>query len=284
MYKRNAFYYIFCPAGGVRNGWQLCLRSKYPYGPYEVRRVLEQGNTKINGPHQGAWVDNWFFHFQDVGIAGRIVHLQPLKWHLGWPVIGDEGRPVAGDKEEGNPKAVGLKIEHVREEFDRRFLAPEWQWSGNKKALYYFCQADSSQLRLYTYPADDVQTASNLLLRKIPAQTAFSFEAHVRFTPNPRNKDHEEAGLIIHGRQSRTLPIPQDEQWWFARMVVDRTNICRCYLSKDGRSWELIGNEFLVVPGEWVGARIGLYATRDREPVNDAGYLDVDWITITPAP
>ncbi len=282
FYKRNAFYYIFCPAGGVRKGWQLCLRSKSPYGPYEVQRVLEQGDTPVNGPHQGAWVDNWFFHFQDVGVAGRIVHLQPLKWRMGWPVIGNEGRPVASDKEEGNPKAVGMTVEPVRDEFDRRFLAPEWQWSGNRRALYYFCQIDSSQLRLYTYPADDVQTASNLLLRKIPAFTAFTFEARVRFTPNPRNQDHEEAGLIVHGRQSRTLPIPGDEQWWLARMVVDRNNVCRCYLSRDGKSWELIGDEFPVVAGEWVGARIGLYATRDREPINDAGYLDVDWITFTP--
>ena len=282
IYKRNAFYYIFCPAGGVRDGWQLCLRSKSPYGPYEVKRVLEQGNTPVNGPHQGAWVDNWFFHFQDIGPAGRIVHLQPIRWHLGWPIIGDEGRPVASFKDEGNPKAVGIGIEPVRDEFESRFLAPEWQWSGNRKAVYYFCDMDSSRLRLYTYPADDVQTAPNLLLRKIPAHTAFTFEARLRFTPNKPSKAQEEAGLILHGIQSRTLPIPQDEQWWLARMVVDRNNVCRCYLSPDGKSWELIGDEFRVVPGAWVGARIGLYATRDRQKVNDAGYLDIDYITLTP--
>ena len=275
FYKRGAYYYIFCPAGGVREGWQLCLRSKSPYGPYEVKRVLEQGDTDINGPHQGAWVDNWFFHFQDVGAAGRIVHLQPLRWVQGWPVIGDEGQPV---------KAQYSAIAPMREEFDNRTLAPEWLWSGNRKAIYYYCNIDSSYLRLFTYPAEEVQTASNLLLRKIPANTAFTFEARVRFTPNPRNREHEQAGLIVYGRQSRTLPIPKDEQWWYARIVMDKTQVCRFYLSRDGRVWQLLENAFQAVPGEWVGARVGFYATRDRRPINDAGYLDIDWMSIKPQP
>ena len=42
---------------------------------------------------RGAWVDtpsgeDWFFHFQDVGAYGRLVHLQPMKWVNDWPVIG----------------------------------------------------------------------------------------------------------------------------------------------------------------------------------------------------
>ena len=40
----------------------------------------------------------------------------------------------------------------------------------------------------------------------------------------------------------------------------------------------------MAVPGAWVGARYGFYATRDRQPINDAGYLDIDWMTLTPAP
>ena len=51
--KKEGFYYILVPAGGVRTGWQLVLRSKNIYGPYEEKVVLEQGCTPINGPHQG---------------------------------------------------------------------------------------------------------------------------------------------------------------------------------------------------------------------------------------
>jgi len=77
LYKRNCWYYIFAPAGGVKQGWQAVLRSKNILGPYEDRIVLEQGTTRINGPHQGAWVEaadgtSRFIHFQDRGAYGRI--------------------------------------------------------------------------------------------------------------------------------------------------------------------------------------------------------------------
>jgi beta-xylosidase len=106
IYKRNGYYYIFAPAGGVKNGWQTVLRSKDIYGPYEDKIVLEQGSTTINGPHQGAWVEltsgeSWFIHFQDRGAYGRIVHLQPMQWQDDWPTMGVDfdgngiGEPVS---------------------------------------------------------------------------------------------------------------------------------------------------------------------------------------------
>lgn len=54
---------------------------------------MAQGTSTVNGPHQGAWVDgvdgrDWFYHFQDQGAYGRVVHLQPMRWRDGWPVIG----------------------------------------------------------------------------------------------------------------------------------------------------------------------------------------------------
>jgi beta-xylosidase len=75
FYKRNGYYYIFAPAGGVPGGWQLALRSRHIYGPYDRRVVLAQGKTQVNGPHQGAWVEtpngeSWFLHFQDKDAYG----------------------------------------------------------------------------------------------------------------------------------------------------------------------------------------------------------------------
>lgn len=69
LYKRGDYYYIFHPAGGVPTGWQVVLRSQNIYGPYEWKKVLAQGNSPVNGPHQGAWVDtptgeDWFLHFR----------------------------------------------------------------------------------------------------------------------------------------------------------------------------------------------------------------------------
>ena len=284
LYKRNAYYYIFCSASDEMSSWHLCLRSKSPYGPYEVRRVLEQGQTEVSGLHYGAWIDNWFFHLQDVGVGGRIVHMQPLKWRLGWPVIGEEGQPVAQDKYDGNPKGKGILLEAEHEEFESLRLGPEWQWSGNRRAMYAYCHTDSSFLRLFTYPADEVQTAPNLLLHKIPGNMPFLFEARIRFHANFENVVHEQAGLIIYGRQSKTLPIPEDGQWWYARIVMTKSQVCRFYLSNDGRKWALVDDGFQAVMGDGVGARVGFFATRDRKHIDDAGYLDIDWMNLTPAP
>jgi beta-xylosidase len=105
FYKRNGYYYIFAPSGGVSTGWQLILRSKNVYGPYQRRVAMDQGASPTNGPHQGAWVttqtgEDWFLHFQDKDAYGRILHLQPMKWIKDWPVIGADkdgdgkGEPV----------------------------------------------------------------------------------------------------------------------------------------------------------------------------------------------
>ena len=99
FYKRDGWYWIMCPAGGVPTGFQLAMRSKSPYGPYEHKIVLAQGKTNINGPHQGGWVhtkfgEDWFLHFQDKEAYGRVVHLQPVDWSSGWPIMGKKGEPV----------------------------------------------------------------------------------------------------------------------------------------------------------------------------------------------
>lgn len=46
FYKRNGYYYIMSPAGGVKYGWQVELRSKNPYGPYEEYVGMAQGKTR----------------------------------------------------------------------------------------------------------------------------------------------------------------------------------------------------------------------------------------------
>ena len=97
LYKKGSFYFILAPAGGVASGWQMALRATKITGPWEYKKVMEQGNTSINGPHQGGWVttpdekQSWFVHFQDKGAYGRVVHLQPMTWVDDWPVIGTDG-------------------------------------------------------------------------------------------------------------------------------------------------------------------------------------------------
>jgi beta-xylosidase len=183
-------YYILAPAGGVRKGWQTALRAADIPGPYEEKIVLRQGNTDINGPHQGGLTDTvsgdeWFVHFQDRGLYGRIVHLQPVTWIDGWPVMGSNfadgcGEPVrewtcpdmepAGKtghermcQESGHAEAAvseRRKTEldsaeapcylEASDDFEDTSLNLMWQWMGNPRDDFYSLRANRGKMRLYS--------------------------------------------------------------------------------------------------------------------------------------
>ena len=141
FYQRDGEYWIFAPAGGVATGFQAVFRAGNPYGPYEHRIVLEQGDTPVNGPHQGAWVDDgegghWFLHFQDRGVYGRVLHLQPMAWQDdGWPVM---GQAVAGGPAEpvlqhpslrGAPQ--GIRTLARPDDFAGGIPSADWQWESD---------------------------------------------------------------------------------------------------------------------------------------------------------
>ena len=149
FYKRDGWYWIMCPAGGVETGWQLAMRSKSPYGPYESKTVLKQGKTAVNGPHQGGWIhtsqgEDWFMHFQDKGPYGRVVHLQPVDWSSGWPIMGKNGEPVMSYRK---PKAAPTIVVNPQEsdEFNTPTLGLQWQWQADYDQYYGMPTSDSSR-------------------------------------------------------------------------------------------------------------------------------------------
>lgn len=187
MYKRNGYYYIFAPAGGVKQGWQTVLRSKNIWGPYEYKVVLRQGDSPVNGPHQGAWVDtvtgeDWFLHFQDVYAAGRITHLQPMSWQNDWPVIGiakdgnEYGEPVLEYKKPNVGAVYQITEPENSDEFDSETLGLQWQWNANPKESWYELDAKNECLKLYAVPNCDkpISELSNLLIQKWPAPEFYS--------------------------------------------------------------------------------------------------------------
>ena len=209
FYKRNGYYYIFAPAGGVATGWQLVLRSKSVYGPYEPRIVMAQGETDINGPHQGAWVDtpsgeSWFLHFQDKGAYGRVIHLNPMTWKADWPVIGVDGdgdgcgNPVATYRKphtEGKP-VIETPVES--DEFNTRHLGLQWQWHANYHDFFGFT-TDMGYIRLYGYGLSEnfrnFWEVPNLLLQKFPAE---EFTATTKLKVSAKD-DGQMSGLIVMG-------------------------------------------------------------------------------------
>jgi len=284
LYKRNGYYYIMHPAGGVSTGWQVVQRSKHIYGPYELRITLTQGNTTINGPHQGGWVEtpegeSWFLHFQDVGVAGRIVHLQPVRWVEDWPVMGKDGEPVSsiGSLKKGEQTYSNF---FRRDEFDSTALALDWQWAGGYiDPKWYYCDAANSLLRLYSAEANE-ELMPNMILQKIPS-VAFSATARVRFKPCPDKKMQgaEQAGMIVFGRKVFTLEPTVSGEWTYLRFTIDNLQNGQFYTSSDGKTWTKVGESFQAEKGYWTGARIGLFCTRNKT-INDAGWLDVDWFEI----
>ena len=220
FYKRDGWYWILCPAGGVAMGWQLAMRSQSPYGPYEWKRVMWQGKTDINGPHQGAWVhtvfdEDWFLHFNDKGAYGRVVYLQPVDWSSGWPMMGRQGEPYAKYRKPRVEKREEEKKEkrtpQESDEFNEGILGKQWQWHANYHQFYGMPTANGT-MRLYTWDLPSLMggvgggslwDAPNLLLQK-PTAPRFTATAKVRFASK---EDGQYGGMVMMGRDYSALVV-----------------------------------------------------------------------------
>jgi beta-xylosidase len=319
IYKRNGYYYIFAPAGGVPTGWQLILRSKNIFGPYETKIAMEQGKTDINGPHQGAWVDtktgeHWFLNFQDLEAYGRVVHLNPMKWVDNWPVIGTDedgngtGNPVRSYKKPDVGKSYPVTTPPESDEFNTAQLGLQWQWHANYKTTYGFPSGNLGFYRLNCIPrpidAVNLWGIPNLMLQKFPAP---EFTATAKLTFDARF-DGEEVGLVVMGIDYGALSIlrnnsklemrslycrqadkaskeevteskPIDGSTIWLRVQVRNGAECSFSFSVDGQTFSAIGKSFKARQGRWIGAKVGFYALRSGV-INDAGSADIDWFRI----
>ena len=319
LYKKNGYYYIFAPAGGVPGGWQTILRSKYIYGPYEDKIVLAQGKTQVNGPHQGALIElasgeSWFIHFQDKDLYGRIVHLQPVKWVNDWPVIGidnektGKGEPVLTFKKPIIVKVDQTITPQASDEFNSTMLGLQWQWNANYQPTWYFSDASKGVLRLYSVPLPEghknFSDVPNLLLQKF---TAPDFSAITKMTFTPKNLG-EEAGIIIFGQDYSRISVKYkgekmvlyqftckdaprgNNEMCMDSLVINNPTIylkvkvtypgnCTFFYSFTGNDYKQFGNPFKAREGTWIGAKVGLFCNRAHF-INDGGYADFDWFRI----
>lgn len=202
LYRRGDYYYIFAPAGGVKQGWQLAMRSKDIYGPYEPRIVMAQGDSPINGPHQGAWVEtaageDWFIHFQDKEAYGRVIHLNPMQWTSdGWPVIGIDadgdgcGTPVTRHRRPALPS----------EKFAPREIAPYFQWHANYNPHFGF-PTPAAMMRIYGHKVSEglvnLWEVPNLWLMKFPEER-FTATAKVQVSAKDKSEGAS-SGMVVMG-------------------------------------------------------------------------------------
>lgn len=309
LYKRNGYYYIFAPAGGVKPGWQTVLRSRNIWGPYEEKIVLHQGGSSVNGPHQGAWVDtpsgeDWFLHFQDVGNAGRIVHLQPMRWVDDWPVIGvnaDEngcGEPVMQYQKPDVGGEYPICAPEDSDLFEGEKLGLQWQWNANYKKEWY--ALSDGMLTLYAQNSEkETQTCDvpNLLLQKWPApQFQITTKLHLAGM-----KDGDICGMVSLGGVYTDFAIKQENgekkfvqrtgEWTkhnetetvcgalkedvvYLRMYVeDELQVSFAY-STDGTEYVKAGEVIEATPGRWVGVKAGLFAIHEGE--GEGGFVKAE--------
>ena len=323
FYKRDGWYWILCPAGGVPTGFQLAMRSKSPYGPYEHRVVLAQGKTAVNGPHQGGWVhtkygEDWFLHFQDKEAYGRVVHLQPVVWSNGWPVMGKKGQPVTTYKK---PKSATTTIVNPVEsdEFNAPIMGRQWQWHANYDEKFGVPTAFGT-FRIYTYKLSEgwknFWEVPNLLLQKTPADQ-FTVTTKLRMTSKA---DGQFGGLIMMGLDYSALVVRrQGQEFQLVQMtckaadkgrqqteqviatlkptVVDKTQYrpgihediymrlsvsdskVRFAYSHDGKKFTACGSEFQMKEGKWIGAKFG-YIAAETDANADRGWVEADWIHV----
>lgn len=322
LYKKDGYYYIFAPAGGVENGWQVVMRSKNIYGPYEDKVVLEQGSTKINGPHQGAWVTaedgkDWFLHFQDQGVYGRVLHLQPMQWKDGWPVIGRDydgngiGEPVTSYSKPVHDKHLQVVSPQETDEFTNGLPGMQWQWYANPSVKWSAQIPGTDYLRLFAMSKKELPNLwdmPNLLLQKLPAPD-FTVTTKVALTTEWETTG-KTAGLIMMGQSYGYVGVTfKDGKYWVQQVtctdaikgspetVTEQKQLPKneVYLrmsvkspdgtftfsySTDGKKYIPIGKSFKAQKDLWISAKMGIFCVSERN-VRMGGYADFDWFRVT---
>lgn len=322
FYKKDGSYYILCPAGGVETGWQLAMRSDSPFGPFDPKIVMAQGDTDINGPHQGGLVDapdgsSWFLHFQDKGLYGRVINLNPVKWEEGWPIMGDNGKPVS---RHAKPVAgAPIATPQESDEFDSRELGKQWQWHANYQPLFGMT-SDQGFIRIYGHSLSpefvNFWEVPNLLLQKFPAP-AFTATAKMKVSAKD---DRQQSGLIVMGHDYARIAVEKEGEEFLVKLItchdaekggreetlaVEKVPASRIYeagllpnyereiwlrakvadggacsfsYSLDGKEYADLPGSFTARQGKWIGAKVGLFSA---QPAGlSRGWTDVDWFHI----
>ncbi len=272
--KRNGWYYLIIPEGGVGTGWQTVLRSRNIYGPYEKRVTLQQGTTAINGPHQGALVDTpdgnwWFYHFQETPVLGRVVHLQPARWQDDWPLMGvDIDGNGIGEPVTVWPMPLPASTDTLQTSDEFNSLGLQWQWCHNPSDADW--KTEHGQLVLHALPANQLKNSRNMLTQKL---VGYQGQATTMLTLQGKAS----AGLLCMGKQFRGIGICDEGVYMendgvrtilkrgsfeklYLRVNYDITkNRFQFYYSLNGKKFQQGGDAFSMHGGYWKGVRLGLF-------------------------
>ncbi len=248
LYKRDGYYYIFSPAGGVATGWQTVLRAKEIFGPYEEKIVM-------------AWTAD------------------------GWPVIGeDPDGDGVGQKWPYRslwdcPNVLLQKFQ--AESFTvtaRLTFRPNPDFAHrNETASFVVMGKDYAGLRITDgQDGAKLQYIRCLSASKGAEESATDLaELPYTFVPLPHAHESKNVPLVRYSDRPETC-------LWVKLEVSPRPvegnvpqAICNFSWSLDGKTWNPAGAEFQAKPELWIGAKWGFFCNRFA-PKNDSGSLDVE--------
>lgn len=303
FYKRNGYYYLSIPEGGVGEGWQTILRSRNIYGPYEKKVVLERGYTDVNGPHQGALVDTpegewWFYHFQLTEPLGRVVHLQPVHWKENWPVIGVDidmngiGEPVKVWTKPNIRKEALVIHPQATDDFNSQVLGLQWQFNHNPMNAYWNLDERKGWLTLKALKAGKLRDSRNMLTQKCMGciSTATSLLDFSAFADGQRGglfcvgNLYNGIGISCKGSkyylyleqngEIRQIKTISGKKIYLRATLDAKQNSCQLFYSFDNRNFIPCGNAYTLKFGDWKGARMGLYSYNILEAKGECYF---DW-------
>ena len=221
------------------------------YGPYEEKIVMHQGNTDINGPHQGAWIDTknrrrlvyysifrikkpmaesstcnrWFGK-----TIGQLLATMQITMVLENQCLRIKNRMLA--------KLTQLPLPPKAMIFNTHTLGLQWQWHANPDISYGFPSGNLGFFRLNCIVrpenSEGLWNIPNLLLQKFPAE---EFTAITKFTFTART-DNEEAGFVVMGDDYQYISLKRIDNKMFVRAV-------QCKNARlGGKETELFSEEF----------------------------------------
>jgi len=308
VYKINGYYYLYCTYGG-RDGFQVALRSKNIYGPYEQKIVIRDDSYLDTGLHQGALIQTqtgewWSIIFQDGGAFGRFPSLQPVTWIDDWPMIGLNGKGVITFKKPNVGRNYPIKILPTSDEFDSTKLGLQWGWNHNPEPSKWSLTERPGFLRLKTVKAvTNLREARNTLTQRIFAYYSKTFVTTATIKMHVDSmKDGDIAGLAVFQDPYAYIGIKNKNGKKYVVMVnngslIDSTEInssvvylramaeygtSKAYFaySLNNNTFTKIGNILLMQfnLSIFTGNKFCIfnYATK-----NTGGFVDVDWFRIS---
>ncbi len=283
IYKHDGYYYILAPAGGVEQGWQLALRSKNVYGPYESKMVFNQ-----DGIHQGGWVTDKFLCFQERGAYGRILHLLDVRWKDGWPMM------------------QRSKHDHLKASAHEGY-----QWHANYQEHFGF--KTQNGIRLYSYNTrsafKNLWEIPNLYLKKFEGET-FSDTLHLTVSAKA---DGGQSGFVVMGRDYCRFSVELSGEQFLLKQITCKDadkgqaeqsqtigsipakkygaglrynytcnvsfvihcqpgGLCSFAYSLDRKKYHAIPATFQAREGKWIGAKYGVFSIAPHGTVK--GWVD----------